>query len=549
MAPSKTKIHSLQVSVHSSVLTESDSHALLEQLLLDLTAITTDIDSSNFRFAQNEAEMDPELAPETSLVHSISNDPRFERFSENQKRLYVGLASISCFLSPTLALAFMPAVPEISAHFHTTGEVINISAAVYCVFMSLSPCIFSPLSDTYGRRAAFIVSLVAFSVSTVLVAVSVNLAMFYVFRSLLAFFGTAYFSIGAHIIADIYPPVRRLSSMAILILGGQVGTSLGGLLGGVIVNYTSWRVIFWVIAGVGAVLAAAVLLLLPETADETGHQKALAEKKLSQPKTRFVLMPLNPFRVVTALKYPNLSIDGFIVMALIFNMYALITPIRYVMDPRFHLTDPVYSGLFYVPPGMGYLVGSFVGGRWLDRVMKRWIQRRGRRVPEDRLRLILVPLGIVNPACQLIYGWLVETKKGGVVVPTLAMFFGGVAQMCIFPASNTYCVDSMPELHGDGIGSSYFSRYLAGAVATATCLKSINLIGVGWTCTISAAVLWVAFGCALVVIYWGEEMRVGALERNGLCPAGSLHRIRELREGEMAKRAARANKRPVPDSS
>lgn len=546
MASPKNKVNSLRVSVHSGFLTESDSQALLEMLPLDLSVITTDIDSNNYRFAES-AQQDPEL--DLSQVRSISDDPKFDRYSKTQKRLFVGIASISCFLAPTLALAFLPAVPEIAARFNTTGAVINISAAVYCIFMSLSPCLFSPLSDIYGRRPAFVACLVLFTVSTVLVAVSVNLAMFYVFRALLALFGTAFFSIGAHIIADIHPPVRRLSSMAMLILGAQVGSSLGGVLGGVIVNYTSWRVIFWFMAGVGGILVLVVVFLLPETAVETGHQKALKEKRISHPNARFVWMPLNPFRVVTALKYPNLSIDGFIVMALVFNMYALITPIRYVMDPRFHLTKPVYSGLFYIPPGVGYLVGSFFGGRWLDHVMKQWIKRRGRRVPEDRLRQILIPLGVVYPACQLIYGWLVDTKKGGVVVPVLAMFIGGIAQTCVFPASNTYCVDSMPELNGDAIGSSYFSRYLAGAVASATCLKSIDLIGVGWTCTISAAVLWAAFGCALVVIYWGEDMRVGALERYGLRPKGDLDRIRELRKLEKSDMAAANQKEPVSDSS
>ncbi|KAK7678257.1 hypothetical protein QCA50_018728 [Cerrena zonata] len=85
------------------------------------------------------------------------------------------------------------------------------------------------------------------------------------------------------------------------------------------------------------------------------------------------------------------------------------------------------------------------------------------------------------------------------------MFISGLAQTNIFPASNTYCVDSMPELAGDAIGSSYFTRYLAAALASAVCLKSINKIGVGWTCTYSAALLWIGFLCAVYLVKYGED--------------------------------------------
>ncbi|CUM54874.1 unnamed protein product [Debaryomyces tyrocola] len=114
---------------------------------------------------------------------------------------------------------------------------------------------------------------------------------------------------------------------------------------------------------------------------------------------------------------------------------------------------------------------------------------------------------------MLIYGWSVEKDKGGIAVPVIFMFIGGVAQTCIFPAANTYCVDSMPELGGVGIGSSYFSRYIAAAVASATCLRSIQNIGVGWSCKISAFVLWIGAVCGVVLIYFGENMRKKALIR------------------------------------
>lgn len=444
---------------------------------------------------------------------SISNNANFTRFSDTQKHICVALSACSGFLSPLSALAFLPAVPEIAAEFHTTGEVINISSAVYCIFMSLSPCIFSPISDIYGRRITFLICAFLFSVCTILVAVSVNLTMFYIFRSLTALFGTSFFSLGGHIVGDLYPPVRRGTYMAWILSGSQLGTAFGSVGGGIIVNFTSWRVIFWVLMGIGFAVFLPAVFFLPETLEKTRHAIVLEEIHKDDPSRKFVWIPINPFSVMGALKYPNLAVDGYITISVLFTMYSLITPIRYVMDPRFHLEEPVYSGLFYLAPGMGMFLGSFFGGKWADATVKKWIKKRGRRVPEDRLRQTFIPLGVIYPVSLLIYGWSIAKEKGGMAVPLIFMFICGAAQVVSFPAINAYCVDSMPQIGGLAIASSYFTRYLAAALASATCLRSVQSIGVGWTCTISAFVLWSGFVCALVLVYYGEGMRERAIKK------------------------------------
>ncbi|KAK6454670.1 A Q resistance [Scheffersomyces xylosifermentans] len=444
-------------------------------------------------------------------------------FSSHTRLICVVLASISGFLSPLSSLAMLPAVPEIADQFNTTGEVINVSNAIYCVFMSISPCIFSPCSDIYGRRFTFIACALGFTVSTILVAVSQDLAMFYIFRCLTALFGSSFFSVGAHIIGDLFVPVERATYMTWILSGAMVGTAIGPVGGGIIVTYTSWTVIFFVLAGIGLVVTVLAFFFLPETCKQTKHSIVLAEAKVYNEKKKFVFILYNPLRIIDALKYPNLFIDGFITIVLVYNMYNLLTPIRYIVNPRFNLTRPLYSGLFYLAPGLGYLVGTFFGGRWADHVVKKYIKKRGRRVPEDRLRTILIPIGFVYPVSILIYGWSIEKEKGGMAVPIIFMFLSGIAQTCIFPAINTYCVDSMPEIGGDGIASSYFSRYLAGGVASATCLRSVQNIGVGWSCTISAFTLWLGFGLALYLIYFGESVREKALVKYGLREADDIH--------------------------
>jgi len=64
------------------------------------------------------------------------------------------------------------------------------------------------------------------------------------------------------------------------------------------------------------------------------------------------------------------------------------------------------------------------------------------RVPEDRLRSCLTAMGVVIPACMLIYGWSIEKEVGGIALPVIVMFIQGVAQLFCFPSLNTYCLVS-----------------------------------------------------------------------------------------------------------
>jgi len=114
--------------------------------------------------------------------------------------------------------------------------------------------------------------------------------------------------------------------------------------------------------------------------------------------------------------------------SLMLNQFSLLTPIRYVLNPRFHLTSPIQGGLFFLAPGTGYLLGTVFGGVYADYIVKRWIASRGGlRVPEDRLRSALPFLGVVLPSCVVVYGWSVERAVGGVGLPVVVMFVSFVS--------------------------------------------------------------------------------------------------------------------------
>jgi MFS family permease len=56
-------------------------------------------------------------------------------------------------------------------------------------------------------------------------------------------------SIGQTIIADIFDQRRRGTAVGFFMVGSVLGPAVGPLIGGIIVSFTTWRVIFWVQTG------------------------------------------------------------------------------------------------------------------------------------------------------------------------------------------------------------------------------------------------------------------------------------------------------------
>jgi len=158
--------------------------------------------------------------------------------------------------------------------------------------------------------------------------------------------------------------------------------------------------------------------------------------------------------------------------------------------------------------------GTFFGGRWADRTVKKWIgKRNGERVPEDRLRSCLISMGVIIPGCMLIYGWSIEKDKGGIPLPVIVMFVQGVAQLFCFPSLNTYCLDVMQKRSSEVVAGNYMLRYLFAATGTAACLPAVEAIGVGWFSTISAAFLSFSAILTWTVTVWGRDWREGIVRK------------------------------------
>ncbi|TGJ88753.1 hypothetical protein E0Z10_g118 [Xylaria hypoxylon] len=450
---------------------------------------------------------DASIQPIDSVVEVP--DEFYDRLPPHRKSIILILVSFSSFLSPISSTSVLAATPEVAAEYSTTGSIVNLVNALYLLFMGLSPIVWGPLSQVYGRRIICLVTGGGFVLTSIGTALAPNLGAFFFFRLFTAFLGTSFLLNGAAVIGDIYRPTERGTATGWFMSGTLIGPAFGPFLGGLIVTYASWRVIFWLQTGLAGVATIGVYFLMPET---IFHKKIDdLEGYSGREKGRALLSMLNPWGILKLFEYP---------------MYSILTPIRYVLNPRYHLTTPLQGGLFYLAPGFGYLAGTFVGGRYADYIVKVYIRKRGVRIPEDRMYSALPFMGVVMPASVIIYGWCVEKNAGGIPLTVIVLFLQGLAQLFCFPSLNTYCLDVMSGRGAEVIAGNYAIRYLFGCLATAVVLPAIDSIGVGWFSTISAFFLLGGTVCTYLSIRYGKQWRDNI---------DAKHKMSKLKEREDKK--------------
>jgi hypothetical protein len=79
-------------------------------------------------------------------------DEVYDRLPPSRKVVIVTLLSYCSFLAPISSTTILSAIPEVASTYSSTGTIINLSNALYMLFMGVSPAFWGPLSQVYGRR-------------------------------------------------------------------------------------------------------------------------------------------------------------------------------------------------------------------------------------------------------------------------------------------------------------------------------------------------------------------------------------------------------------
>ncbi|TLS27028.1 hypothetical protein PpBr36_04086 [Pyricularia pennisetigena] len=384
----------------------------------------------------------------------------------------------------------MSAVPEISADLQTDEGVVAAANAGMFGAMALCVFVWMPLGVLLGRRTTVLVANAVVCACSLISALAPNVVVLTAFWLVSGLTTPFILVAGQTILSDIFEPTTRGFATGLILGTSTIAKTIGPLSGALIVTVTSWRVIFGASAFAsftGLVLCFFFVPCAPDHESQKHPSDSHAQLTARRGPLE-ILLVFNPVAVFRPMKDPRVVLVHLSCGLASFNLYSLLSSIRSSVAPRFNLTTPVSSGLFYLAPGIGFMVGNLVGGPLSDYTVRKWIVKRGGvRLPSDRLRSCLPATLVLAPAGTLAFGWSIQERAGDMALPIVATFFQGIGLMDAFNGLNTYAAEVDPESRNAIISSKYLLQYIFAAAGVGISPVLLQNVGVGFTFTLAAA--------------------------------------------------------------
>jgi MFS family permease len=181
-------------------------------------------------------------------------------------RLWLVLAvlMLGMFLSALDQTIVATALPTIVSDLGGIGGPSSVVTA-YLLASTASTLLWGKLGDLYGLRPLFQVAIVIFLIGSVLCGISQNIGELVAFRALQGLGSGGLIVISQTILGDVVSPrdQGRYEGLFGAVFG--VSSVAGPLLGGLFVDYLSWRWVFYVNLPIGAFALAVTAVALPAT--------------------------------------------------------------------------------------------------------------------------------------------------------------------------------------------------------------------------------------------------------------------------------------------
>lgn len=151
------------------------------------------------------------------------------------------LASAMAFIDSTVVNIALPAMQE---EFNVGIERIQWVIETYSLFLSALILLGGSLGDRFGRRRIFLIGTWSFAAASVLCAIAPNLWTLNVARCLQGIGAALLVPSSLAVISASFPPSRRGTAIGTWTAFSALTTALGPPVGGLVIEYTSWRWIF-----------------------------------------------------------------------------------------------------------------------------------------------------------------------------------------------------------------------------------------------------------------------------------------------------------------
>ncbi|CAO1613765.1 unnamed protein product [Parajaminaea phylloscopi] len=379
------------------------------------TASTATVSPTPIGWASRDGKArqdDKEEKPDPNLVQWEEGDPTHPlKWSKFKKWLIIVIVS-SCSFCVTCNSSIVSSTFEATGkEFHISKEVSLLGLSLFVAGLGCAPLVLGPASEVFGRKPIYTTSLTLFLLLQFPVAFANNPAVYFIFRFLCGFTGSAFLSVAGGTISDVFAPNDIFTPMGFYTASPFLGPTAGPLIGSFIVYNTSWRWVWYTTIIWTAVELALCVLFVPETyapkilmtrarqlRKETGNEAlyTVQEKKLSESSfTKIMTTTLSrvPVLLATEPMLLILCIWSALLLGILYLLFEAF-PIVFTEGHGFKIWQ---TGLAFLGQAVGNILALLTMPLWARRYKRAAEAHGGKAPPEARL-----PMTMVGAFCTVI---------------------------------------------------------------------------------------------------------------------------------------------------
>ncbi|TVY53534.1 putative MFS-type transporter [Lachnellula cervina] len=223
-------------------------------------------------FVSLDTSLMQELPPLSTRINTVESRGDAKEVTIRQVGPLVLILTGATFLNTLSLQAVVILLPEMSRDLNIPSTRQQWIVSAYALTSGSFLLLAGKLGDVYGKRLLFISGcfwITAVSLGTAFSPVEICL---YVMRALHGLAAAATIPSAIGILGYTIPPGRvKNYSFAFYSGGAPVGQAMGNIFGGIISQYTSWKVVLFVIAGASCIMGIIAIFAIPKEPGRKEH--------------------------------------------------------------------------------------------------------------------------------------------------------------------------------------------------------------------------------------------------------------------------------------
>ena len=383
----------------------------------------------------------------------------------HKKVINLILVAFHGLMATFISSAIIPAYSEIAKDLGISLETAAYLTSLQIAILGAAPFFWKPISNRYGRRPVFMLSLFCSTVCNVGCGLSPDYASMAACRALVAFFISPAMAIGSGVVTEMFFKQSRARAVGLWTLFYTLGVPLAPFLFGFAAQRINYRWVYYILAITNAIQLVLYTFLGPETLyirNKSDVSHISQRKRKCLPIRRIDPTPFTVHELFHPLSYffsgPVFIASAAYAMCFLFGSVLPSVEIPQLFEARFGFNTE-QLGLQFIGLIIGAILGEQIGGQASDTWMKQKSRKIGQRVhPEYRLWLSYVGNAITICGVAVFLVQLDKTPKFHYnVTPIVGAAFASGGNQIVTTVLVTYAIDNSP---GDASSVGVFVTFV-----------------------------------------------------------------------------------------